>query len=1556
MKHYKIYLLGKENNVVKTIFFDGSNNTIHLDDSVRIIKNKILKELGLTKVSYKELYLFTKNTFQDSLLNVYRFLTNQDTEILTVDKIKIFLANIDKTDLITKISKESYTYDDFLNIMGENKDLNIYIPIGQKFEKTYDYLFWTNPFNTKHIDNKKHNLLSFENSLLLNYGEIHDDSIYVCLAEDIFSYAEKENLNMDYITQYYYPFLYKDQIKSLSSLLEKKEYLIEETNNTITDKTWKLYKTIDLFYDIYNNKTSELSYNKMGITSFKLVINTNFKNVLPLDTIFKNIHATKQIPFIKYNPGFRMENLYRLYSEKISTNGKKIPFLKNSEILRLSRDLGKLGQISLFIRDQIKGKYNFPIELIMNFNKDGNIYIQSTLQTPLPLYDDQFERKKYTLETLLQNFLNPILDNLNGSLFETGYQIQKIRSLNDIVIDVESINYYYELNISKKIDLNKYIGCLSSIFTIENSDLTADKGAVLRFKRVENYQEMDGITLFIHNEYNKTHDVENVIYELTKQMGLSEDEAREQVIRFFGEHVLLQGKLLENNGFMVYMKLFQAENKLEIRVDEIKSLKYIEIISIYLDSILRIFQEPTTSPIITDFQSMCKKSINYDNVDKSNFDIIVAPKEETVKNIVKPVVFSEVYEDFFETEPPINDDEINIIVKQKIENEEKGIEDEDDILFGMDIDEEYEPEEIEADVEGGGENDKIEINVEGKPLKNPNPFQDKIEKLDPNLILKSQQGKYNPYSKTCPPAVLRQPIILTDEEKEYIDNNHPGSYSTAVHYGSNPDKKYWYICPRYWSFKDNSSLTEEEVKEILKTNPKAIIPNKAKTIPKGSYIYEFNSSKEHMDEKGNYITHYPGLQKGKHPEYELPCCFKKEQKIDDIEKTKRVITYVISSNSYPVPKSRWGYLPLPIQKLFQIDNMKCASKLNVAMIQANTPCLLRFGVENNEMQSFIACFADIYAYEKNLKIIPTISEMRTILAKSISIDIFIKSHNGSLFSIFRPQIDDKSLKTITINKYSSSIFYNELDKTKKEEVELFEEIVLSYENFLKYITDENVYIDHTYLWDIITQPNPNLIKDGLNLAIFSIINDSVEILCPTSSNSESKFNPSKYTFLLIKQDDYYEPIYLYEGRNNKYYNQKLFHNKSKNVTVQNVINTVMQISSNCRHLSSLPKLYHFKNNLYPNEMIPLLKKYNYNIHLQVINYQTKIVGFIVSNGELGTKFFIPCIPSAIIDSIKTIFIDKINNWNPMDVTINELTSLHSKTNGQIKCLPKIKVVDDNLIVGIITEANQYIRIEPPIENTSIIENNMDIKLKELQSHDYIEADKLIFTRSNYDNKRKIIIRNIRLESKFYRIFRSTIRTLLSYYEYRHIKHQIMDLLENPTFSYKQKIYKIENILKKLVGDIIIFKEMNEDNLDYLANDVYFNEYIQCKNCDSHKLCSQITENKCQISIPFRNLTIDIENEKLYYGKISDELLRFSRIRSFILEPVYYLNLTNINYKINNDEVLLLDSTIKSENFSDLRIFNFNNYIKNITYDNAENDETISQNYSNKIQLDSNVNI
>ena len=77
-----------------------------------------------------------------------------------------------------------------------------------------------------------------------------------------------------------------------------------------------------------------------------------------------------------------------------------------------------------------------------------------------------------------------------------------------------------------------------------------------------------------------------------------------------------------------------------------------------------------------------------------------------------------------------------------------------------------------------------------------------METYDPEIFSYDiKDSRYKLYSRACPYNVKRQPVILTEREKENIDKKAPGSYGTAIKYGSSPDSQYWYICPRYWCFK-----------------------------------------------------------------------------------------------------------------------------------------------------------------------------------------------------------------------------------------------------------------------------------------------------------------------------------------------------------------------------------------------------------------------------------------------------------------------------------------------------------------------------------------------------------------------------------------------------------------------------------------------------------------------------------------------------------------------------------------------------------------------------------
>jgi hypothetical protein len=125
--------------------------------------------------------------------------------------------------------------------------------------------------------------------------------------------------------------------------------------------------------------------------------------------------------------------------------------------------------------------------------------------------------------------------------------------------------------------------------------------------------------------------------------------------------------------------------------------------------------------------------------------------------------------------------------------------------------------------------------------------------------------------------------------------------------------------------------------------------------------------------------------------------------------------------------------------------------------------LLRYGIEKSENQSFLSCFAYFYAYKQNLDEIPSLEQMRTIFTDNINLDLFVKYHNGNLVSIFKPK--KVHLISSNINSYKNTDIYKTIDLNDETQVEHLEETISSYENFLKFVQDENSFIDHTYLWD-----------------------------------------------------------------------------------------------------------------------------------------------------------------------------------------------------------------------------------------------------------------------------------------------------------------------------------------------------------------------------------------------------------------------------------------------------------------------------------------------------------
>jgi hypothetical protein len=1621
---YKVYILDSTGNPSRIIVYQGNKistersifsekeqiqiNTfnpeiiyatgiLHKDDTIQTIKQKILLELDQNTIAYDELYLFSKRVEQLNLLKTYQMITDNDNTLFTKPQLGQFLMNIQckNKDIIhyfNEINEESISYKDFIHGFPEKDEFyEISFPIGQKFASYEDMLYSANPFNILPTQtdifklNQQNTLLTFENHLLLNYGDIMDNVLYVSFAENTLKYIENIKADQSFIIALYYPGLSNKQIHNMIELGNSKTQLLSDSRKMFNSNLTNSFERIDKFYKIYYQRKNDLPYIERGIKMFGITLHPNNKLALPLDTIFKLIHCTEQIPYIKYMAGGRREPIYRLFANKRTKRGKKIPILSRIQISTYSKQSGKTKQITFAIT------YKNNNIIFVDFVHNGNILVNCTLNQVINIKE---------IEQILLELVNPIIETINIIIEPAGHSLGIFKNITDNKIEFNNIRYVGSINIHTKIKPTVLTSLLSSIFNIVQDDVTM--GAILKFKRVENYVEMDAINTQITQVYKQTNNSGAVINSLVINFQMSEEEANDKFTKYLNDHILINGQYINksvdiaaNPGFPCIMNITGIDNKLYFEINEITSIYYIEIINIYIDSFLRITQY--------------NKSVDY------NIDTITEPKKvidteiKQSNNVILPDVTDIKPIHIIPIKVNMNEDRDSDDGILFSDDDEDGIlfsdDDEDGILFSDDDENDDDEENDDDGILFSDDEENDDPIVGGNKIKKS--FSERLKVLEPTLFNTHKDGLYKSYARLCPNQSSRQPVILTDDEKKRIDEEYPGSYEIAMKYGTNSKNKNWYVCPRYWCIKTNRPMTKEQVEQGDcgdEPGTGKVIPQTGK-IPDGHYIYEFTDNIQHKDIDGKYRQHRPGfLPANSHPDYCLPCCFKQmnteqqinrraqcgiqttdldsynkkelkkitnkpnkdedededEEEEDEEEdedtqnakndsiiaaeeskkKNRRTPANIFSIDKYPIQKDRWGFLPLSIELFLHTDNSTSISNNNPALIKQNEHPLLRYGVEQRQHQSFIGIIADIYAYEKKMPSI-SIRDMRTIIAENISIDDFIKYHNGVLATTFQPKTKTY-LSEVDIEYYRDTKIYKSItDFENIAQRRFIYDTIASYENFIKYLKDDDSFIDHVYLWDIISASDSTLFKNGLNIAIMEImdndITDNVELICPTNSYSNKLYDSNKGTILIIKHGDFYEPIYIYDKQKNGII--KVFYKKNSPGKLVSVFNMIMKTTNKyCKPLPSIPKKYKYKQNNMANTIYNILRNYRYKIDTQVLNYNGKVIGFNVFEFPDDNKtIFIPTFPSSIINNIKRIFMDDVV-WLNYQETRDKLLRIHIKTKGEILCKPILKTIEDGLIVGIITETNQYISL------IDFTENNIDdgigqYNVSSYKENGYINADKSLTTSNKTDNLRTNVIRNISFETQFYIAFRNKLRNALNDYYNKDIRDEIERIISSKSYLYQIKLNKIEQLIKKITKDHISFDDFDKNVLDAIDNITL--------------LDSGITKNVCltkkdTLCIPSTNLVSGFNNYKLYYSRAADELLRYTRIRLFMLDNKQYLNVSNANYNVNDTEIILLHSLLV-DYFDDSIPFETNKYIQNVSY-NMANPSIDSQSYSNDISL------
>ena len=354
-----------------------------------------------------------------------------------------------------------------------------------------------------------------------------------------------------------------------------------------------------------------------------------------------------------------------------------------------------------------------------------------------------------------------------------------------------------------------------------------------------------------------------------------------------------------------------------------------------------------------------------------------------------------------------------------------------------------------------------------------------------------------------------------------------------------------------------------------------------------------------------------------------------------------------------------------------------------------------------------------------------------------------------------------------------------------------------------------------------------------------------------------------------------------------------------------------------------PILYNndeFKSSLSYKNIEKVLKSLNINITKQVLNYDNKVIFLYIESNDKTIRGYIPCKPSklnVVEQADKNYESLHINNveWLTYEDTYEFLLRLNKLTNNEINSNIKFQIQDEEKkIIGFVTETNQFIPIQEPTDAN----DDYGIQKLENENHhykfntEYLNREERIILNETEDQERIDYVRKIKLEKNFYTLFRNTVKIILNKLEFKSQKDDILEILNNEKITYKSKLNRIKEEIKNIIKDYVKFTDISKD-----VRNEFLTLCINSDNCNNNSLvCEEGNNKNCKLIIPKRNLLNNNKNENIYVSKISDELIRYTRIKNFMFSNNNYLSFSPTNYIINDNEILILESEITQDYFRD----------------------------------------
>jgi hypothetical protein len=182
--------------------------------------------------------------------------------------------------------------------------------------------------------------------------------------------------------------------------------------------------------------------------------------------------------------------------------------------------------------------------------------------------------------------------------------------------------------------------------------------------------------------------------------------------------------------------------------------------------------------------------------------------------------------------------------------------------------------------------------------------------------------------------------------------------------------------------------------------------------------------------------------------------------------------------------------------------------------------------------------------------------------------------------------------------------------------------------------------------------------------------------------------------------------------------------------------------------------------------------------------------------------------------------------------------------------------------------------------------------------------------------------------------------LLGDYSNRRVREKIEAVIGTPYFTYIQKLEKVVEELKSLTRNEFVWVSEVEPEDGHSATSCVELSKTACGKAPS---CA-LKRGSCLTKLPKKNFLTNNNNERQYFYRMADELIRYSRIRSYVFEPQAFLSFGKIDYNLGDDEIIINQSMLTPEYLSSLEPIPDNAFAVNNTFQTAEPIDTA--NYSN----------